>query len=135
MHLRVAVNGQRFLAVGFAFVRENWIPFYITLQHHLHIGDAERESAVYLKVMVTDKRVGSLAAARGCTDPWYSGLWPQQTEEGALRGWLGGQREEVGPVRLRRIYLPLELQDRITPTQVLRTAGSSGNRRLESAKG
>jgi len=29
-HFRVAVDGRRFLSVGFAFIRENWVPYYIT---------------------------------------------------------------------------------------------------------
>lgn len=41
VHSRVAVDGLRFLSVGFAFVRENWFPSYITSQCHLYIGDAE----------------------------------------------------------------------------------------------
>jgi hypothetical protein len=34
-HSRIAVDGQRFLSVGFAFVRANWFPSYITSQRHL----------------------------------------------------------------------------------------------------
>lgn len=45
-HSRVEVDGRRFLSVGFAFIRENWVPSCITSQCHLHIGDAERGSFV-----------------------------------------------------------------------------------------
>ncbi|KAI9739842.1 MAG: hypothetical protein M1818_004898 [Claussenomyces sp. TS43310] len=97
VHSRVAVDGQRFLAVGFAFVRENWIPSYIMSQHHLHIGDAERESAVYFEVLATDRRVGSLG--RGAGVVLIRGVRnysrSRQKQMLYMDGWAGNEKKLV----------------------------------------
>ncbi|KAF1948823.1 hypothetical protein CC80DRAFT_458535 [Byssothecium circinans] len=64
---RIAVDGRRLLSVGFAFVRENWFPSYITAQEHLHMGEAERGAFLYLEVIVTDSRVGNIRRGAGAS--------------------------------------------------------------------
>jgi hypothetical protein len=110
VHSRVAVDGRRFLSVGFVFFREDWVPSYIASQRHLHIGDAERRSLVYLEVMVTDSRVGGLrrgagaALIRGVRDYGRS----RQKTALYVDGWGGNERKLVKFVFIV-FYLPLEL--------------------------
>lgn len=131
VHSRVDVDGRRFLAVGFAFVRENWIPSYIVSQQHLRIGDAERASAVYLEVMVTDRRAGTLG--RGAGAALISGIRKygrsRQKKVLYVDSWADNNKKLVRFVFAAFAY-HLELQDLILLTQVLPTAGSSDSRRL-----
>ncbi|PYI01153.1 hypothetical protein BO78DRAFT_401497, partial [Aspergillus sclerotiicarbonarius CBS 121057] len=64
-HLRVAADSRRFLPVGFAQTRENWVPTYVKSQPHLQIPDTERDDFIYLEVIVTDSRVGGLRRGAG----------------------------------------------------------------------
>lgn len=94
------VDGRRFLSVGLAFVYENWIPSYITAQSHLHIGDAERESSIYLEVVVTDSRVGDLC--RGAGAALLRGVRDFGKKIGTkvllLDGWAGNDRKLIRSV-------------------------------------
>jgi hypothetical protein len=96
-HSRVAVDGRRFLSVGFAFVRENWVPSYITSQRHLHIGDAERGSVVYLEVMVSDSRVGSLRRGAGAALIRSIRDYSRSRQKKALYvdGWAGNEKKLI----------------------------------------
>jgi hypothetical protein len=97
VHSRVAVDGRRFLSVGFAFFREDWVPPSVTSQRHLQIGDAERRSLVYLEVIITDSRVGSLrrgagaALIRGIRDYGRS----RQKKAFYVDGWAGNERKLI----------------------------------------
>jgi hypothetical protein len=96
-HSRIAVDGQRFLSVGFAFVRENWFPSYITSQRHLQIEDAERETIVYLEVMVTDSRVGTLR--RGAGAALIRSIRDHSHSRGKkvlyMDGWAGNEKKLI----------------------------------------
>ena len=105
VHSRVALDGKRYLSVGFAFVRDQWIPPYIESQPNLHIDDVERECSTYLEVMVTDSGVGTLrhgagaALIRGICD--YSFARGRKT---LFFRWLGRQREKADQVRLHQNF-------------------------------
>lgn len=64
-YLRVAADGRRFLPVGFAYIRENWVPTYVKSQPHLQIPDIELGDFIYLEVIVTDSRVRNLSRGAG----------------------------------------------------------------------
>ena len=64
-YIRGAADGRRYLPVGFAYVRENWVPDYVKSQPQLQLPDTERDEFLYLEVMVTDTRVGSLRRGAG----------------------------------------------------------------------
>lgn len=50
-------DGKRFVAVGFAFVREDWVPPYVASQEHL-VGELiGADSCIYIEAMVADYRV------------------------------------------------------------------------------
>lgn len=64
-HTRVDADGQVWLAVAAAVVRESWVPDYIRSQPHLRlptVGDEEEGTTgggfAYLEVMVADHRTG-----------------------------------------------------------------------------
>ncbi|RAL02996.1 uncharacterized protein BO80DRAFT_23031 [Aspergillus ibericus CBS 121593] len=96
-HLRIEADGRRYLPVGFAQTRENWVPSYVKSQSHLPIPDIEREEFVYLEVIVTDSRVGGLR--RGAGAALMNGI----REYGRSRGkrafwvdsWGGSERRLV----------------------------------------
>ncbi|KAB8255971.1 hypothetical protein BDV32DRAFT_106561 [Aspergillus pseudonomiae] len=96
-HYRVSSDRRRYLSVGFAFVRENWIPGYIESQKHLQVPDSERESNIYLEVMVTDSRVGSLR--RGAGSALIRGIrdYGHKTQKKAfwLDGWAGNDKKLI----------------------------------------
>ncbi|KAF2111602.1 hypothetical protein BDV96DRAFT_582451 [Lophiotrema nucula] len=96
-HYRIAVDGRRFLSVGFAFVRDNWFPSYITSQRHLHIGDAEPGNIVYLEVMVTDSRVGSLRCGAGAALIRAVHNYSRNRGKDALYldGWAGNEKKLI----------------------------------------
>ncbi|KAE8324807.1 hypothetical protein BDV39DRAFT_115387 [Aspergillus sergii] len=97
VHYRVSSDGRRYLSVGFAFVRENWIPGYIESQTHLQIPESERENNIYLEVMVTDCRVGSVR--RGAGSALIQGIRDygrkKQKKTFWLDGWAGNNRKLV----------------------------------------
>lgn len=47
-------DGKTVLYVGLAFVCEDWFPQYIASQDHLGLEDADRNSCLYIEVMVAD---------------------------------------------------------------------------------
>ncbi|KAB8226776.1 hypothetical protein BDV33DRAFT_197766 [Aspergillus novoparasiticus] len=95
-HYRVS-SDRRYLSIGFAFVRENWFPSYIESQTHLQIPESERENNIYLEVMVTDCRAGSLRHGAG------SALIQEIRDYGRkkqrktfwLDGWAGNDKKLV----------------------------------------
>ncbi|KAE8369328.1 hypothetical protein BDV27DRAFT_14322 [Aspergillus caelatus] len=97
VHYRVSSDRRRYLSVGFAFVRENWIPSYIESQKHLQIPESERESNIYLEVMVTDCRVGSLR--RGAGSALIQGIrdYGRKKQKKAfwLDGWAGNDKKLI----------------------------------------
>lgn len=96
-------DGKHVLSVGFAFVREDWVPQYIASQEHLSLEDADRDSCVYIEVMVTDHRVSS-AFRKGCGAALVQGIkeYGQRIRRRALfvDGWAGNDK------RLIRLVLP-----------------------------
>lgn len=52
-------DGTHMVSVGLAFARENWIPKYIVSQDHISIEDIDKDSYVYIEVMIAHHRIGS----------------------------------------------------------------------------
>lgn len=100
-HLRVTSDGQCFLPVGFAYVRENWIPNYVKSQHHLPMpiihSSTEIGGFLYLEVMVTDSRVGRLC--RGAGAALIRGMREYGQGRGMkalwVDGWAGNERKLI----------------------------------------
>ncbi|KAI3005821.1 hypothetical protein CBS147346_4171 [Aspergillus niger] len=84
--LRVTSDGQCFLPVGFAYVRENWIP-----------NGSEIGGFLYLEVMVTDSRVGRLC--RGAGAALIRGMREYGQGRGMkalwVDGWAGNERKLI----------------------------------------
>ncbi|ROV92566.1 hypothetical protein VMCG_08910 [Cytospora schulzeri] len=91
-------DGKHVLPVGFAFVREDWIPKYIASQEHLSLEDADRHSCLYIEVMVADHRVSS-AFRKGCGAALVQGIkeYGQRTHKMALfvDGWAGNDKKLI----------------------------------------
>lgn len=99
-------DGRHALPVGFAFVREDWIPQYIASQEHLGLEDAERNSCVYIEVMVADHRVSSeLRKGSGAALIQRIREYGQRTQRRALfvDGWAGNDKRLI-----RLVFLCLE---------------------------
>ncbi len=96
-HYRTAVDGRRFLSVGFAFIRENWFPSYITSHKGMQIQQAELRNSVYLEVMVTDSRVGSPCRGAGAALILAIRDYGRSREKRAfyLDGWAGNERKLI----------------------------------------
>lgn len=92
-------QGNNALPVGFAFVRENDIPAYILAQEHLIIEDADRNSCVYIEVMVADQRVDS-ALRKGSGAALIQGIkeFGRKCEKTCLYidGWAGNDNKLIG---------------------------------------
>lgn len=56
MHSRGTDDGSRFVSVGVAFVRGNWIPSYLPTATVARTGQVKREDGLYIEVMVSDAR-------------------------------------------------------------------------------
>ncbi|KAI2812346.1 hypothetical protein CBS115989_10554 [Aspergillus niger] len=100
-HLRVTSDGQCFLPVGFAYVRENWVPKYVKSQHHLPMpiihSSTEIGGFLYLEVMITDSRVGRLC--RGAGAALIRGMREYAQGRGMkaqwVDGWAGNERKLI----------------------------------------
>ncbi|PYH94554.1 hypothetical protein BO71DRAFT_483711 [Aspergillus ellipticus CBS 707.79] len=96
-YLRIASDGRRLLPVGFAYVRENWVPVYVKSQTHFPVPDTEGEGFLYLEVIVTDCRVGELR--RGAGAALLSGIREYGRERGTkvfwVDSWAGNERRLV----------------------------------------
>ncbi|ROV99256.1 hypothetical protein VSDG_04038 [Cytospora chrysosperma] len=91
-------DGRRALPVGFAFVREDWIPQYIASQEHLGLEDAERSPCVYIEVMVADHRVSSeFRKGSGAALIQRIKEYGQRTHRRALfvDGWAGNDKRLI----------------------------------------
>lgn len=100
LHSRIeAEDGKHVLSVGFAFVRENWIPKYILEQEHVTVEDIDRESCVYIEVMVADHRVSS-ALRKGSGAALIQGIkeYGQKNQRRCLfiDGWAGNAKKLIG---------------------------------------
>ncbi|KAL0935418.1 acetyltransferase [Colletotrichum truncatum] len=100
LRFRTDDNGTRYLSVGAAFVRENWVPGHLEAQFHVDGIRAElegREDFVFLDVLVTDYRAGELRKGAGEV------LMKKAGEFGVERGkkvlyldaWSGNERKLV----------------------------------------
>ncbi|OJI79793.1 hypothetical protein ASPTUDRAFT_34039 [Aspergillus tubingensis CBS 134.48] len=103
-HLRVGSDGQCFLPVGFAYVRENWIPKYVKSQNHLPMpiidtSSTDIEGFLYLEVMVTDGREGRRELSRGAGAALIRGLREYGEARGMralwVDGWAGNERKLI----------------------------------------
>ncbi|CZR54570.1 uncharacterized protein PAC_04454 [Phialocephala subalpina] len=66
LRFRIDNNKQRFLSVGTATIRENWLPAYVTSKaEHLGLGGIELRDVLYLEVIITDYRTGSTSKGAG----------------------------------------------------------------------
>ncbi|PWY65993.1 hypothetical protein BO70DRAFT_374841 [Aspergillus heteromorphus CBS 117.55] len=108
-HLRLTADGKRVLPVGFAYVRENWVPGYVASQTQLAVpvpvpvpvpgteGEGEGEGFLYLEVIVTDTRVGELR--RGAGAALIRGIREYGRERGMralwVDSWAGNGRKLV----------------------------------------
>ncbi|KAF3047175.1 hypothetical protein E8E12_011550 [Didymella heteroderae] len=100
VHARVEQAGKCYVAVGFAFVRENWLPSYLPDAVVSRAGLLAREQGLYVEVMVTDVRTKSLCPGAGAA------LLRELREYGRARGkkavYLDGWAGNGG--RLIRYY-------------------------------
>lgn len=91
-------DGRHVLPVGFAFVHEDWTPQYIASQEHLGLTDADRDSCVYIEVMVTDHRVSS-ALRKGAGAALIQGIKEhgQRIQRTAVfvDGWAGNDKQLI----------------------------------------
>lgn len=82
--------------VGFAFVRENHVPEYIFSQDHIKIDDADKDSCVYIEVMI---RVPGAAGA-GAGTALIQGIRAFGCGRGRrvlfVDGWAGNERKLIG---------------------------------------
>lgn len=68
LRYRTDSDGTRFLSVGAAFVREDWLPGHVRTHFHVESVRTEfegREDFVYLDVMITDYRTGQYRKGTG----------------------------------------------------------------------
>ncbi|KAJ4404815.1 hypothetical protein N0V82_010420 [Gnomoniopsis sp. IMI 355080] len=91
-------DGKRLVAVGFAFVREDWVPPYVASQEHL-VGElAGADSCLYIEAMVADYRVsGPLRKGSGSALVQAIKEYGLKTQRRALfvDGWAGNDRKLV----------------------------------------
>ncbi|OJJ49774.1 hypothetical protein ASPZODRAFT_128303 [Penicilliopsis zonata CBS 506.65] len=95
LRVHVAADGRRLLSVGFAFVREDWVPRYIASQPHLCV---ERTDTIYLEVIITDSRVDSSlrhGAGAALLREIQKYGHARQKRVIYLDGWAGNQKKLV----------------------------------------
>lgn len=92
-----SVDGHA-VSVGFAFVRENWLPGYIISQDHLTVEDGDRESCLYIEVMAADHRVDE-AIRKGSGAALIQGIKEYGRETGKQKlfvdGWAGNGKQLI----------------------------------------
>lgn len=90
------VEAEGEVPVGFAFVRENHVPEYILSQDHIAIDDADKNSCVYIEVIV---RVPGAAGA-GAGAALIQGIREFGRGRGKramfMDGWAGNERKLIG---------------------------------------
>lgn len=99
LHSRIVPElGRNVLPVGFAFLREDDVPRYILTQEHIAIEEAERESCVYIEVMIVDRRVDN-AMRRGAGAALIQGIEEFGRKRGKsclfIDGWAGNDKKLI----------------------------------------
>lgn len=99
--LRVDASGRRFLPVGFAYVREDWVPSYVRAQSHLPIPTTDKNRFDYLEVIITRSSVpASLRRGAGAALIHQLEAYSRQKLKQQLwvDSWAGNERRLVRSV-------------------------------------
>lgn len=107
VHMRTTEDGYCHVAVGFAFVRGNWLPKYLPEVAVEQAGHVPREESLYVEVMVSDSRVKDRFRGVGATLLREVRQWGRSREKKVLYldGWAGNER------KLIRLVTPNFLMD------------------------
>lgn len=139
-HLRIKPErGQYVVPVGFAFIREDDVPGYITTQESLVIEDADRDSCVYIEVMAADHRVDA-SLRKGSGAALIQGIkdFGTKTRKRCLfiDGWAGNDKKLITlvlvPVPECLTFSPVQWRGYMVhrlkaPCQLLQSTGLPGD--------
>lgn len=97
VHVRIADNGRCHVAVGFAFVRGNWLPKYLPEAAVEQAGRVGQEESLYVEVMVSDNRVKDRYSGVGATLLRKVRQWGHSRGKKVLYldGWAGNERKLI----------------------------------------
>jgi hypothetical protein len=97
MHSRTGDDGRCFVAVGFAFVRGNWLPKYLHASVIAKIDQARLNETLYVEIMVSDNRMNDrfrgIGAALLREVRQWGCSWGKKTLY--LDGWAGNERKLI----------------------------------------
>ena len=101
MQSRTGDDGRWFVAVGFAFVRGNWLPNYLHASVVAKIDLAHLDETLYVEVMVSDSRVRDRIRGIGAALLCEVRKWGYSRGKKTLYldGWAGNERKLIRQVR------------------------------------
>jgi hypothetical protein len=102
MHSRTEDDGRCFVAVGFAFVRGNWLPDYLHASIIAKVDQAHLDETLYIEVIVSDSRMKDRFRGIGAALLREVRKWGDSRGKKTLYldGWAGNGRKLIRQVLL-----------------------------------
>jgi hypothetical protein len=100
MHSRTEDDGRCYVAVGFAFVRGNWLPEYLHASVIAKLDQAHLDETLYVEVIVSDSRMKDRFRGIGAALLREVRKWGDSRGKKTLYldGWAGNERKLIRQV-------------------------------------